>query len=96
MKLRQIESVNLDTLNVRFKNVLFSDELSPELAEKICEDESEKEEKIDYESALNLISEYKNKLTKEPSFSLYVLYHHFHLEEVAFLMDFILLQEMNW
>ena len=39
VKLRQIESVNLDTLNVRFKNVLFSDELSPELAEKICEDE---------------------------------------------------------
>ena len=38
VKLRQIESVNLDTLNVRFKNVLFSDELSPELAEKICED----------------------------------------------------------
>ena len=52
VKLRQTESINLDTLNVRFKNVLFSDELSPELAEKICEDESEK---IDYESALNLI-----------------------------------------
>lgn len=51
VKLRQTESINLDTLNVRFKNVLFSDELSPELAEKICEDESEK---IDYESALNL------------------------------------------
>ena len=32
VKLRQIESVNLDTLNVRFKIVLFSDELSPELA----------------------------------------------------------------
>lgn len=67
VKLRQIESVNLDTLNVRFKNVLFSDELSPELAEKICEDESEKEEKIDYESALNLIAEYKKKLIKVPS-----------------------------
>lgn len=71
VKLRQIESVNLDTLNVRFKNVLFSDELSPELAEKICEDESEKEEKIDYESALNLIAEYKKKLIKVPSISLY-------------------------
>lgn len=34
VKLRQTESINLDTLNVRFKNVLFSDELSPELAEK--------------------------------------------------------------
>lgn len=32
VKLRQTESINLDTLNVRFKNVLFSDELSPELA----------------------------------------------------------------
>lgn len=62
VKLRQTESINLDTLNVRFKNVLFSDELSPELAEKICEDESEKEEKVDYESALNLIAEYKKKL----------------------------------
>ena len=71
VKLRQIESVNLDTLNVRFKNVLFSDELSPELEEKICEDESEKEEKIDYESALNLIAEYKKKLIKVPSISLY-------------------------
>lgn len=71
VKLRQIESVNLDTLNVRFKNVLFSDELSPELAEKICEDESEKEEKIDYESALNLIAEYKKKLIKVPSINLY-------------------------
>lgn len=50
VKLRQTESINLDTLNVRFKNVLFSDELSPELAEKICEDESEK---IDYESAVS-------------------------------------------
>ena len=68
VKLRQTESVNLDTLNVRFKNVLFSDELSPELAEKICEDESEK---IDYESALNLIAEYKKKLIKVPSISLY-------------------------
>ena len=67
VKLRQTESINLDTLNVRFKNVLFSDELSPELAEKICEDESEK---IDYESALNLIAEYKKKLIKVPS-SLY-------------------------
>lgn len=67
VKLRQTESINLDTLNVRFKNVLFSDELSPELAEKICEDESEKEEKIDYESALNLIAEYKKKLIKVPS-----------------------------
>ena len=71
VKLRQTESINLDTLNVRFKNVLFSDELSPELAEKICEDESEKEEKIDYESALNLIAEYKKKLIKVPSISLY-------------------------
>lgn len=68
VKLRQTESINLDTLNVRFKNVLFSDELSPELAEKICEDESEK---IDYESALNLIAEYKKKLIKVPSISLY-------------------------
>lgn len=84
VKLRQIESVNLDTLNVRFKNVLFSDELSPELAEKICEDESEKEEKIDYESALNLISEYKNKLTKEPSFSLYCFISSFSLGRGSF------------
>ena len=68
VKLRQTESINLDTLNVRFKNVLFSEELSPELAEKICEDESEK---IDYESALNLIAEYKKKLIKVPSISLY-------------------------
>ena len=59
VKLRQTESINLDTLNVRFKNVLFSDELSPELAEKICVVVSEK---IDYESALNLIAEYKKKL----------------------------------
>ena len=71
VKLRQTELVNLDTLNVRFKNVLFSDELSPELAEKICEDESEKEEKVDYESALNLIAEYKKKLIKVPSINLY-------------------------
>ena len=84
VKLRQIESVNLDTLNVRFKNVLFSDELSPELAEKICEDESEKEEKIDYESALNLIAEYKKKLIKVPSISLYYSISSFSLGSGSF------------
>ncbi len=73
VKLHQTESMNtdLDTLNIKFKNVCFSDDVESKLREKLCEvDAVVEEETLNYEKAAQLIEEYKSKLITSPSFFL--------------------------
>lgn len=72
VKLRQAESMDLSELNIKFKNVCFSDDVEIQLKEELLEaDTVVKEEQVDYQNAIQMVEEYKGKLLKHPSFVLY-------------------------
>ena len=64
VKLRQTESMNteLDTLNIKFKNVCFSDDVESKLREKLCEVDSVVEEDVDEVVEEKKIEKIENKI----------------------------------